>query len=378
MKAMKLPTLFKKTSVGKIQEWTISVSGATIVTRFGQTGGKIQEARDEVKEGKNVGRSNETSPKQQAEAEAQSQWEKKLKKGYVKNQEDAQEGKVDDVIEGGYFPMLAHKYSERGDEITFPAYLQPKFDGHRCCGVIQAGESSLWSRSRKPINSMPHIQEELDALGEEDLLVDGELYHHEYRNRFEELSHFIRQQEPIEGCEVVQYHIYDLNLDCSFAKRLDLMRKLAGRVGYDGDILRFVETIEVANEDEMFQAFRHFRNQGYEGAMVRNANGHYISLPPPKRSPDLQKVKEFDDDEFEVIGVEEGRGKMEGLAIFICKTKKGTPFNVKMEGPLEELAKYFKNPEKYIGKMLTVRYQGLTNKNKVPRFPVAERFAVKL
>jgi DNA ligase-1 len=39
--------------------------------------------------------------------------------------------------------------------------------------------------------------------------------------------------------------------------------------------------------------------EGYEGIMVRNPNSPYeIS----KRSSYLQKYKEFDDDEFEIIG----------------------------------------------------------------------------
>jgi predicted DNA-binding WGR domain protein len=96
-----LPTLYKKTATGAAQEWTIGTEGSVIVTRWGQMGGAIQEARDEVKTGKNVGRANETTPIQQAELEAQSQWEKKLKKGYVQNLDDAQAGKTDAIIEGG-------------------------------------------------------------------------------------------------------------------------------------------------------------------------------------------------------------------------------------------------------------------------------------
>jgi DNA ligase-1 len=277
--------------------------------------------------------------------------------------------------------MLAHKYSERGDSITFPAYLQPKLDGHRCTAEVVPDDATLWTRSRKPISSMPHIAEALVELFTHlpgKILPDGELYNHTLQDAFEELTHFVRSSSPAPGYEIVQYHVFDVYMPGTFEERFKWLESVFSSHNPKGSPLHLVHTIRVEDEDEMMTAFRLFRKEGYEGAIIRNAGGSYLSLPPPKRSVDLQKVKEFDDDEFKVIGVEEGRGKMAGLAVFVCEAKNGNPFNAKMEGPLEELAKYFKHPEKYIGKQLTVRYQGLTTKNKVPRFPVAERFAEKL
>jgi DNA ligase-1 len=40
-----------------------------------------------------------------------------------------------------------------------------------------------------------------------------------------------------------------------------------------------------------------------------------------------------------------------------------------MEGELEALKPFLKNPKLVIGKQLTVRYQGLTNGD-LPRFPI--------
>ena len=44
-------------------------------------------------------------------------------------------------------------------------------------------------------------------------------------------------------------------------------------------------------------------------------------------------------------------------------------FNARMMGTLEERKTIFTNKQRYIGKMLTVRYQQLTEDG-VPRFPV--------
>lgn len=363
---MKLPKLFKISSTGAQQEWEISTDDNTIVTRWGKVGGKIQETRDLVKEGKNQGKSNETTPIQQAEAEATSTWEKKLKSGYVKSLSAAEAGEVDNSVEGGILPMLAKRFDEQGDKIVYPAFTQPKFDGHRCIAILKDGKATLWSRTRKPITGLPHIIKAIENLGiAKDIVLDGELYNHDYRNKFEELTSFIRNPEPKEGHEVVEYHVYDIVDDEVFAVRnrnlqaLPLFKPLIA-----------VKTISVDDEDELMDAFEGFLKKGYEGSMVRNVEGVYVN----KRSLDLQKIKEFQDAEYKITGVEEGRGKLAGKAIFVCETKEGTKFEVKLKGNQDELAKYWKKPSLVVGKLLTVQYQGITNKNKVPRFPVGLRF----
>ena len=90
-KPFTFPSLYSLNSNGSIQKWDISVEGNRIIKRYGQIGGKIQEVEELVREGKNIGRSNATTPAEQAIAEATSQWEKKLKKGYTKTIKDSKE-----------------------------------------------------------------------------------------------------------------------------------------------------------------------------------------------------------------------------------------------------------------------------------------------
>jgi DNA ligase-1 len=367
---MKLPKLYKKTSTGADQEWEISTEGSTIVTRWGQCGGTIQEGRDDIATGKNLGKKNETTREQQADLEAQSQWEKKLKKGYVQTLDDAREGKTDAIITGGVAPMLAHRFDEQGHKIVYPCYVQPKLDGHRCIAVVDAdGKCTLWTRTRKPITSMVHIQRAIEALCfKVPMVLDGELYNHDYRDKFEQLTSFIRDTKVKPGAEVVQYHIYDRVSDGPFEARM--LSLLNGPADDFGPCLKLVETTEAEDEDELMLAFDAFLKLGYEGAMARNAEGPYVN----KRSYDLLKIKEFLDSEFEVVGVEEGRGKLAGHAIFVCRAESGAEFRAKMKGETAALKQYWDNPALAIGRQLTVKYQGLTTKNGVPRFPVALRF----
>lgn len=368
-----LPTLYKRTSTGKIQMWKIAVEPtfptktASIITTYGQKDGKQQTAVDIISDGKNVGKANETTPFEQAQAEAQSQWEKKLKRGYVQNLEDAEAGKVDtNAITGGVSPMLAHSFDKQGHKISFPAYVQPKLDGHRCIAIVQDGKATLWSRTRKPITGLPHINRALEQIyPSQTIILDGELYNHDYKDKFEQLTSFIRSEVPKIGHEIVQYWIYDVVNDQTFEQRAKTLDTL---MSFQSNTIVPLQADEAQDQEEMIGIFGVYVNAGFEGLMLRNSAGLYKN----SRSYDLQKVKEFADAEFEIVDVEEGRGKMAGKAIFVCQTETGERFNAKMVGALDDLAEYFIHKDKYIGKQLTVKYQGITNGN-VPRFPVAMR-----
>lgn len=374
-KTSDFPTLYKRNSKGQIQYWSIRVQRTPmtyafdIITEYGLQGGKEQQAIDTITEGKNIGKANETTPLDQALAEAASRWRKQQdRKGYVENLVA-----VDEDVRPGAEPMLAHRYDKYPDKIQFPCAAQPKLDGHRCIAVFDDGVVKLFSRQRKQITGLPHIeqaiQESMISLNRTaKIVLDGELYNHDYKDNFEELTSHIRNESPKEGYKAVQYHLYDIvNSTAKFEFRYQALSLMASCM--DDAVLKLVETVEIPNDERALAYFKACRAKGYEGAILRNLDGLYVG----KRSYDLQKVKEFVDAEFEIVGVEEGRGKMKGHAIFVCKTPEGKEFRAKMMGSMDSLIEYFNNADQYIGRYVTVQFQEYTKDN-VPRFPVAVRF----
>ncbi len=373
------PTLYKKTATGAIQFWSLLVRPlcsdnpdalGEIVTTYGQEGTpNPQTTCDVISKGKNPGKKNETTPFEQALKEGEAQWLKKKKKGYVADLSAAEVGAVDtEVITGGVSPMLAEKYAEQGHKIVFPCFGQPKFDGARCVAVIEHGRASLWTRTRKPITSVPHIVGALEkAFPGESVCLDGELYNHDLKADFERLMSLVRKDSPAEGHTDVQFHVYDLaETTLSFGERLDW---LMSRDSAFTNPLVLTNTEIICDATEVPAFFEKCRELGYEGAMLRNAAGKYSN----RRSPDLQKVKAFDDAEFEIAGIEEGRGKLAGhVGSFVCKTDTGATFNAKLKGSLEHLKVLFEQATLWTGKRLVVQYQGLTSDG-VPRFPIGLR-----
>ena len=360
---MNLPILYKKTSTNAIQMWEISAENASITTKHGQVDGKIQTVVDVIHSGKNLGKANETTAQQQAELEAKSKWTKQIeRKGYVEDLSRASAGETD--AEGGIAPMLAHKFSEQSHKIVYPCYVQPKFDGIRCIAQIVDGKCTLWSRTRKPILSLVHIQQALEAIFTgQTLILDGEAYCDKLANDFEEIISCVRKDYPTEEAKKINYHVYDLaSHHGSFYQRWEALQSL----GIVSPVI-LSPTALVKGIDELMKAFEGYLADGYEGAIARNGSGKYEN----KRSYNLQKVKNMVDSEFKIIGCHEGRGKMAGLAIFECVNKFGKTFDVKMKGKLESLAKYLHEPTLWQGKCLTVQYQNLTNEG-LPRFPVGK------
>lgn len=364
------PTLYKKNSKGTIQVWDISVLDAApvakIVTQYGERGGKIQITQDPITEGKNIGRANETSIVQQALLEAESKWtHKKDREGYVEKL-DA----VDEDHRDGVDPMLAHRYDKHPHKMPSVCFTQPKLDGHRCLAVFKDEKCTLFSRTRNVILGVPHINKAVEELlkgTSGTTVLDGELYNHDYKSKFEELTGFIRSETPKVGHEVVQYHLYDLIADVDFESRNLVLNVMKKEIGNEG-CLRFVET-HLINIQDVVPYFRKFREQGYEGGMLRDPKSMYIH----KRSYGLLKVKEFDDAEFKIVAVNQGRGKLKGHAIFECITEDGeTRFEAKLKGETKQLKEMYENQQTYIGQLLTVQFQGRT-KNNIPRFPVGVR-----
>lgn len=365
LKVQTFPTLYKKTKTGALQQWTIAVEFRlvpTIVTKFGQVGGAIQVAEDEIAQGKNTGRANATTAEDQAVKEAKARWEKQVKDGYVEDKVKAEAGEEE---RSGVRPMLAHPFEKHAAKVKYPCYVQPKLDGIRCIAVIEDGLCSLQSRNLEPITGVPHIVEELSQLFPKGRIVlDGELFNPHIP--FEVITSVVRKQKSIHPDHtLVQYHVYDTVYDGTFEERFMKSNFMNRKFSAVLPFVRRVDTDVAHSETDITNIFKLYRSAGFEGAMVRNRDGKYVGT----RSYDLLKVKEFEDGEFEIVGVKKGRGKLAQMGIFVCRTKDDKEFDVKMTGSLESLKDYLDNPNNYIGKMVTVKYQNLTDEG-IPRFPV--------
>ena len=126
-----------------------------------------------------------------------------------------------------------------------------------------------------------------------------------------------------------------------------------------------VPTFIAKTSDDIMKFHKKFISEGYEGTMLRNLDSVY---EPNKRSKDLQKYKDNMEEEYKIVGFHEGSGDEKGAVIWDCITKEGKKFAVRPVGSRELRQGLYNNGQKYIGSLLTVIFQELTNDG-IPRFP---------
>ncbi len=367
---MKHKILYRQNNTGKIQQWRVVTVDNVVHTEFGQVDGKLQVTSDVIKEGKNIGKVNETTPEAQALIKAQQLYDKKIKEGYTPDIELA--GTTKNVL-AGVKPMLAFPIEKKEKLVVFPGLIQPKLDGMRCIAVVEEFKCTLYTRSQKLITTLPHLIAEIETACVNEnissIILDGELYNHEHKNDFNRIVSLIKRNDPHPDCKEIQYHVYDVVSDDIYRSRtipLEVFSSICEHI-------RLVPTRIVENSFQIGEFHSNFLADGYEGAIYRNAEMPYEY----KRSAGLLKVKVMDDAEFEIVGVNEGNGKLQGHAgAFVCQTKTGDIFKAKLKGKTEDLIEYFVNFDKYSGKLLTVQYQGLTPDG-IPRFPVGLRIRLE-
>jgi len=398
----RLPTLYGVEKNGKIKTWVANIylkgtsaqTGDAFATiEHGQQDGKKQMTVRDYTEGKNIGKKNETTPLQQCIAETRKKWlDKKEKESYQEtlttSQQDQEDQDQEHTGAKKYFPMLAHKFepaskTAKKNTIIFPCFVQPKLDGLRCVVYRDSatGEIRRQSRTGTYFDTMAHIVESLAPLFAKypAVVLDGELYTTEIP--FEELAGLIKTKKltpsDTDKLRVIEYHIYDIvDETLPYHTRHESIKKMFAQVAASTassphklpPYIRLVETIEAKTQAEFKAEFSRFIEEGYEGIMLRNKTGMYRCN---YRSHDLQKYKEFQEDEFRIIRFMQGDGRDKGTVIWVCETKEGKEFKVRPRGTIENRSKLFKTGEKYVGKMLTVIYQELTEEGK-PRFPVGK------
>ncbi len=347
-----LPILYGVSRVGKVKQWHAKVEGnlnetATIIIKSGYVGQKIREIPKVVKKGKNIGKANETTPFEQALFQIQSSWNGKRDQNYELEQMDP----------NNYIPRLMLPQLAKGvgkGKIVYPAYIQPKLNGVCNLGEIAKQSPALaniilhHSRGGHLFETLQHLDKwllELNAPAP----THGELYVHGWSlQKIGSYTKKIKQDQ-----HMLEYWLYDLAwLTMPFDARMEWIFQHVEKLGADCPI-KITPTEMVNNYAEAKVFHDKCVQDGFEGAMLKNAKGMYIFQ---YNSNDLEKVKDYEDDEFEIIGGKEGTGTDEGCVVYRCRTESGGEFDARPRGTVEDRKQMFIDLPNDIGKMLTVRF----------------------
>ncbi len=282
-------------------------------------------------------------------------------------------------------PMLACKdWSE--DKLTFPLYVQPKYDGVRA--LIMDGV--VYGRSGKPIKN-ELVQKTFGHLHG----FDGELVPVNEDNAPDccrRVSGILNSPTDTSPCGYVVYDCWDVAGDFSERFALGVSRLSADR-SRSGCAVAFAMTKLVSGTAELNDFETEQLEKGYEGVIIRSVEGKYKNGRSGKGDGGLLwALKRFEDAEATVIGFEErmhnaneatkdafGRTERSShkenmiprgdLGALLVKSDKWTEeFSIGSGFDDAQRKEIWENKERYVGKLVKFQFFAHGGKER-PRFP---------
>lgn len=269
------------------------------------------------------------------------------------------------------------------------AYCSRKFDGGRAFYL----NGKFYSRTNKEMNIEPlkHILEQLQDFPKH-FVLDGELVYIENgKEDFKKTLSLVSAEDRREGCDNIYYIIFDMverdgfinkSLSNNFEYTYDLMNIMfESRIiesdckflGYNSTKYSNIYTCAQYNKENIDELLLLAKKYNYEGLMLRDADKPYEC----KRTSNLLKIKEMQDDEFEIVGFKAGKGKYSNTLGSIT-IKLDTGETVEVGSGYSDIARdnIWENQVDILNKNLKLKTQYFEkskdkNKNNSLRFPVA-------
>lgn len=275
--------------------------------------------------------------------------------------------------------QLAEKFDKDGKGKAFldkrdisTIAVEPKLDGIRCIAIVKNGVCTLYSRNGKSIpNFVETVGKDLLQFG--DGVFDGEIMSADFLAM---MSQF-RRKNSVNTTDV-KYFVFDwLPIDSWFTRSCNLTCQERREILEDMMInskCDFVSLIhrDIAKVEDIVKMHDVYEAQGYEGVMIKVLDAQYTF----DRSFTVMKLKMFSDIDVIISGLYEGkdgtknRGSLGGIYVY---TPQGVRVGVGSGFSDELRTEMWGNKDRYLGKLVEVRYQEVTEDGSL-RFPTFRRF----
>jgi hypothetical protein len=322
-------------------------------------------------------------------------------------------------------PMALHNFVKYGKRIVFPAYVQNKADGgnmtvvldehlpHIICPTTDGKKVKIrgdaYTRGLDAASSQFHIVYQLYKLLKEPeykgFYIVGESY--TKGQAMEKASGNMRRVQDTDlGVEQNDYYIFDCYHlsypEMTFEERHGVIQSMqlildsfreeakAQKKSDPAPNIKFVTTVRVRNNEQMQQQYQQWLDEGWEGAVVHNADSLYeFGIDRERRSSESLKLKPRPDEEYPIVGFTRGKGKFENVLGWDCaENEKGCVARIGKVLPISEretftaylnkdldycaaLYNFLSKNQKYFNERIlhakvTVTYHKLSSKKKVP------------
>lgn len=250
-----------------------------------------------------------------------------------------------------------------------------KLDGYRGLTELTNSNGVMYSRNGTLFENFPGIVNELIELcAGVPHVFDGEAMSNDFA--LTQKSAFASKRKTVVGD--MKYHIFDMIpyeewlsgvfKTTAFQRYDNLANFFAQKVGPNSSLVQ-VEHIPITSLDHIYQLEAQYIAEGYEGVMVNPDIPYYKG----KSSNKMLKFKTFLSMDCEIVSAYKGdqlSKYKDTLGGFFVKQENGVLCKVGGGYEDSERDEMWANQKDLIGRVMEVKYQNLTEDDKVMRFPV--------
>lgn len=307
--------------------------------------------------------------------------------------------------------QLANKYFDKPEVVEGKTFaLTTKIDGGRIIAIKENGKVTFYTRQGQVYEGLVDLEKEMLEKLPDNICLDGEITlldkgnltskdqyketmkitrkkgekhgvkmlvfdcmsAEEFRKQHCETPYFIRRgdllawfgQHYIEECIANSAEFDKYNFPNDWNERNDLDAYNDYNFKFRNNLISFLNTKYIyfnilpilyqgSDINEITKWLNYNIDHGEEGVMINILDAPYSF----KRTSDLLKVKKMLDIDLEVVGYEEGSGNFSGmLGAFLVRYKEGNIVKVGSGFSKELRQEIWKNPDAYIGKVISVQY----------------------
>ena len=274
--------------------------------------------------------------------------------------------------------MLAQKYFDNEKYVEGKDFtLTMKMDGFRAIFIKQGDNIQAFTRQHKPYEGLNEIVEELKTI-DVDFVVDGELLISNYKEvapeiRYKLTSNIVRKDGDKTGVNLIVFDILPLE---DFNKGIcDIpyeIRRLQLETVFSNTVfIQPVEKVYSGNDTSaILPLLDKYTSVGEEGLMLNINNSPYEC----KRTKELLKLKKMQTCDLEIIGFEEGDGRLKGTLGKVIVDYKGNEVGVGSGYSDADREYIWTHQDELLGRVIEVSYfeETTSAKSDKPslRFPV--------
>ena len=262
--------------------------------------------------------------------------------------------------------QLAEKYFDKPERVEGKEFaLTTKIDGGRIIAIKRDGKVEFFTRAGQKYEGLVDLEKEMLEIIPNNYVLDGEITLLDYQNynskdAYKQAMKITRKDGEkhgvkmlvFDGMPVTEWDRQESNLSWS-----DRRSMLECMTGFYNNSLTYFELLPVLYRGEDTSKILEFLEaeiaRGQEGVMINICNAPYEF----KRTTNLLKVKKMNTLDLEIVGVEEGEGRLAGtLGAIHVRYKDGNIVKVGSGFSDWHRNEIWQNQIYYIGKIVEISY----------------------